>query len=114
MVECEDCGESFMMNIRGRKRVPKKLCPPCVLKRIIHKCDNCFSQGCIKDGFYKAECWKCKKNGCIKCIPNSKTVKGIDFDFCKNHSDYPNSKLKFDAEGLLEEEHNLDGGLNGN
>ncbi len=62
----------------------------------------------------KFECWKCKKNGCIKCIPNSKTVKGIDFDFCKNHSDYPNSKLKFDAEGLLEEEHNLDGGLNGN
>ncbi len=104
MIRCEDCKEEFRANSRGSQRIPNVLCQGCVLKRNIFECDSCHTKGCIKEGFYRTQCWECKRDGCTKCIPIPVKSKGIDFDFCKEHSDYSSQELEFDAQMLLDEE----------
>jgi len=108
-MKCNDCKKDFRVNSRGSKRVPIPLCQGCVLKRIIHECESCHSKGSTKKGFYKTECWECRKEGCTKCIPYETKIMGVDFSFCEQHKDYDKDKLKFDTEELLEEERRLAG-----
>lgn len=100
---CSNCNIEFPSSIRGHKRVPKILCPQCVIGKEIFRCNFCYSKGCTADKFYRAECFECRRDGCSKCVPNEFTCEGMTFDFCDKHKDCDKTRMKEEAKELRKE-----------
>ena len=102
-MKCTDCKKEFSGQERGYKKIPKPLCPDCVLTHQIITCPNCDKVFHYKKEGYLDACWICDKEGCTFCL-RQVTIKGTSFGFCEEHRDYDKKQLKKDAEDLFEDE----------
>lgn len=101
---CNDCDKEFKHFEFGCKIKPIPLCKMCVIRRKPFECYGCKSIGCIKEGFYRRDCWECKAEGCTVCMPFEIKERGIEFNFCESHKNYDKKQIKLDAEAIREDE----------
>jgi hypothetical protein len=66
----------------------------------------------MKDDFFRTDCFECKKEGCVKCIPHQEMCRGMSFDFCEEHKDCDKQNMKDAADEIIEEEKIIFGDAN--
>ncbi len=101
-LECSDCKKSFAYCERGSKLKPKPLCPHCVFMNEEIQCSFCRKKE-IRKNMWLDNCWVCQAELCNFCSAKTIKVKGLEFSFCKEHSNYDLKELEQDAERLLQE-----------